>query len=493
MSDSFSFGASVDPLDLDIGLSFEEQTHLHNLRSSWGIIADLSFGDLILYIPSPDLPGDFVVAGQVRPSTSQTLYPQDLIGEVVSSKVIPLVAESMLTGRFMSGLRDLGELPEPVPSTAVPVRITSDKIIGIMSMISVEDAGRRPGQLEHTYQQLSRSLAEMVAEGSFPFDVEIQLIDDAPRVGDGVLVFDAEGNITFASPNAVSVLHKTGIHFTAVGLNIQEIGLGSGAFSGALKNHFPVMEECESKGDTYVLAQCIPILKSGQVQSGFMLLRDVTELRRRDRLLLNKDAAIREVHHRVKNNLQTISSLLRLQGRRLTDKGAKSALREAERRIRSIAVVHEILSRDSSTQVPFDEIIHTLVRITTESAVGDRKIKIRVLGDAGGIPSDIATPLAVAVAELLQNAVEHAFLGDDESASASGNIELQLSNAGGQLTLTVSDDGTGLDPEFDLDTTATLGLSLVRDLVRGQLNGDLKLSSNNGTVATISVPLTIQH
>ena len=177
----------------------------------------------------------------------------------------------------------------------------------------------------------------------------------------------------------------------------------------------------------------------------------------------------------------------------MTDKGAKSALREAERRIRSIAVVHEILSRDSSTQVPFDEIIHTLVRITTESAVGDRKIKIRVLGDAGGIPSDIATPLAVAVAELLQNAVEHAFLGDDEPASASGNIELQLSNAGEQLTLTVSDDGTGLDPEFDLDTTATLGLSLVRDLVRGQLNGDLKLSSNNGTVATISVPLTIQH
>ena len=100
------------------------------------------------------------------------------------------------------------------------------------------------------------------------------------------------------------------------------------------------------------------MLHRGEVTGGLILLRDVTDIRRRDRLLLSKDATIREVHHRVKNNLQTISSLLRLQARRSVDHAtARSRLREAERRIRSIARVHEVLSHDPGEQVAFGEIV----------------------------------------------------------------------------------------------------------------------------------------
>ena len=112
-----------------------------------------------------------------------------------------------------------------------------------------------------------------------------------------------------------------------------------------------------------------------------MLLRDVTDLRRRDRMLLSKDATIREIHHRVKNNLQTIAALLRLQGRRLQSPEAQAAIEESERRIRSIAIVHETLSRDAGDVVRFDEIVQPLVRVVEETvAAPDRRSALRGRG-----------------------------------------------------------------------------------------------------------------
>jgi two-component sensor histidine kinase len=232
-----------------------------------------------------------------------------------------------------------------------------------------------------------------------------------------------------------------------------------------------------------------------------VLLRDVTDLRRLDRLLLTKDAAIREVHHRVKNNLQTISSLLRLQGRRLEEGKGRAALQEAERRVRSIAVVHEILSRDPGDQVPFGEIVEALVRMTEDSFLSGQQIRISVAGDAGDLPADVATPLAVALAELLQNAVEHAFSNGAEEShqldemsgagnTVGGHVRLLLANDGRQLTLQVRDDGHGVPEGFDIDHTASLGLTIVRDLIQSQLGGNISIQSAGGTVVTIHVPLT---
>jgi two-component sensor histidine kinase len=233
-----------------------------------------------------------------------------------------------------------------------------------------------------------------------------------------------------------------------------------------------------------------------------VLLRDVTDLRRLDRLLLSKDAAIREVHHRVKNNLQTISSLLRLQARRLAPGEGQNALREAERRVRSIAVVHEILSREPGDEVPFDEIVEALVRMAEDSVVSGHSIDIHVTGDLGEVGADVATPLAVALAELLQNAVEHAFppTGVDHAVETDtthriplGRVDLVLANDGRRLTLQVRDDGAGLPPGFDIDRTSSLGLSIVRDLVRGQLGGTIVMESRGGTLVSIDVPLSDPH
>jgi two-component sensor histidine kinase len=248
-----------------------------------------------------------------------------------------------------------------------------------------------------------------------------------------------------------------------------------------------VIEEVE-RGETSLLLQAIPQLADDKVVGVCVLMRDVTDLRRRDRLLLSKDATIREIHHRVKNNLQTIAALLRLQGRRLKSPEAQEAIEESERRIRSIAIVHETLSREPGDEVRFDDIVQPLVRVVAETVTGpDRDLRLAVEGDAGMLPGDLATPLAVVLNELMQNAVDHAFTGVD--GRTSGTISVQLARSDGQLVVDVVDDGVGLPPGFTVEQSGGLGLSIVHTLVTSELGGTIELRSDAGTRVHLTVPL----
>jgi two-component sensor histidine kinase len=185
------------------------------------------------------------------------------------------------------------------------------------------------------------------------------------------------------------------------------------------------------------------------------------------------------------------------------------ALHESERRVRSIALVHEILSRDPSDQVPFAEIVASLVQMAEDSVVSSQPIVITVHGDLGDVAADVATPLALIVAELLQNAVEHAF--DPETAGGSdgaaglegaggaagygpvGHVDLTLDAGDKKLVIEVRDDGLGLPEGFDIEQTTSLGLSIVRNLVESQLEGTISMASvapahGGGTRVLISVP-----
>jgi two-component sensor histidine kinase len=242
--------------------------------------------------------------------------------------------------------------------------------------------------------------------------------------------------------------------------------------------------------------RCIPLLDHGKVTGGLVLLRDISELRRRDRLLMSKDATIREIHHRVKNNLQTISSLLRLQGRRLSSPEAKAAIEESVRRIRSIALVHETLSHETGEEVPFLEIVRPLVRMVEEGLVSpEEPLHFKVTGDAGTLPAPLATPLAVVLTEALQNVVDHAYPRERSSERGPGQVLVELSNDGNELRVRVVDDGCGLPPGFSIDTSTGLGLSIVRTLVMTELGGSIEMysadgpSERPGTAVDIRVPL----
>jgi two-component sensor histidine kinase len=470
---------SLTPAELD---------HLQRLVGSWGVLADLSFADLLLFAPvSRPGPTAFVVLGQMRPTTSQTLHRDDLVGGIVPESERPLVARALRQGAIMEGEINGPSRGELARLQCIPVR-RGGQVIGVLTRESaVSVGGRRPGELERVYVEAFDRLARMIARGEFPFAHEEADTEEAPRVGDGVMVLDDRRRITYASPNAINALHHMGITSNAEGAAIRELGLEETVVNSAFSTAAPATEEIVGGPGVTILARCIPLLDSGTVTGALLVLRDVTDLRRRDRLLLSKDAAIREVHHRVKNNLQTISSLLRLQSRRLPPGEGREALDEAVRRISSIALVHEILSRDTGEEVDFAEIVGPLRRMAEESVVGDdHVVRIAVEGDAGRLPAALATPLAVVLSELLQNAVEHAFKnGGDRPA-----VAVRLSHENEHLEVVVADNGRGLPEGFSIEATRSLGLSIVREFVTSQLGGEIEMWTDGGTRVRIRVPVT---
>ena len=421
------------------------------------------------------------------------MYRSDWVGTVVTAEERPLVANSFHSGEIVEATVEIAGLKEQVRVLAIPVRWNGE-VIGVATRESALTFGRQPGELERVYVEIFNRFARMIAAGAFPFPTDDPEPEEAPRVGDGVMLLDAQGRVVYTSPNAVSALHRVGVHANTEGMRLGELGLDEAPVRRAFSLPGPVTEELEQGPEITVLFRCIPLLEQDEVSGAVVLLRDISELRRRDRLLLSKDATIREIHHRVKNNLQTISSLLRLQGRRLESPEAKAAIEESVRRVRSIALVHEILSREAGEDVPFVEIVRPVCRMVEEAFhTPDRPVRCRVDGDAGNLPAQVATPLAVVLNELLQNAFDHAY--PEGKDIDSGEVVLRLQRDAAALTVQVVDDGAGLPDGFDLDSSMGLGLSIVRTLVTSELAGTIELRAGDGrngrpgTVVELRVPL----
>ena len=474
-------------------LSADEVEHLQRLLGSWSLLADLSFSDLLLVAPvSAPTPGSgpqLVVLGQNRPNNRATVVTQDFVGQTVAESRWESTAEALHAGHVAEGTIFSSEFNTDLRVWNVPVRFGS-KVIGVLMRVRAPLEGE-PSPYERVYLGVFERLCVMVADSTFPYpDIDFG-IQETPRVGDGSIVVDASERIEFATPNAVNALHRMGAYSPPEGSRFEDVGLDGTLIANALKSGSPVLEEIERRPDVSVLLQVLPLVSNAGVTGALILLRDVTDLRRLGRLVLSKDAAIREVHHRVKNNLQTISALLRLQARRTGAGEGRLALLEAERRVRSIAIVHEILSREPGDQIPFAEMVSALVAMAEDSVVGG-SVEIVVDGDLGEGTVDVATPFAVALAELLQNAVEHAFRSSGEGV---GQILIRLRRSSNQLLAEVRDSGPGLPLGFDIDASPSLGLSIVRDLVTVQLGGTLTLENvdpleGQGAIARIEVPYT---
>jgi two-component sensor histidine kinase len=461
----------------------EAVRHVQQLAAAWQPLADLCFSDLLLLAPVDEDRARFVIVGQVRPTTGQTVYPTDLVGSIVDDVTRPLLPRAFCDGDIVEGDAQLLGSEEPAHVQYIPVRVGAD-VVAVVLRETRLTLGRRIGELEHHYISLFERFARMVAEGSFPFRPEEDVFEDAPRVGDGVVLLDADLLVRYASPNAVSSMHRMGIHSYDTGLRLADMGFDQHAAEVAIATAAPVTEEIEH-GEASLLVRAIPLLDGGIVAGVVILARDVTDIRRRDRMLLSKDATIREIHHRVKNNLQTIAALLRLQGRRLESGEARAALDESERRIRAIAMVHETLSRGVTDVVRLDDILQPLVRFVQETvATPAHDLRFTVVGDAGLVPGDVATPLAIVLNELMQNAADHAFPDRPK-----GSIEVRVARDEGHLEVDVVDDGVGLPPGFGLSGSAGLGLSIVQALVTTELGGSIELTSDRGTRAHLVIPL----
>jgi two-component system, sensor histidine kinase PdtaS len=457
------------------GITQREVEHFHRLIAVWQMLGDLAFADLLLLAPLADDPDQNLLAlAQIRPLTAQTLYPDDHVGTALLAEYAPEAIRALARAKIQSGRVD----SRGVQRAAIPVRV-GDRVPAVLVREGMPFGGRRVSNLEEAYSTCGDTLLYMIAEGAFPY--EGMETWEPPRVGEGLMVVDALGTITYASPNAVAASRRLGVYRELVGRHLAEL-TGGGTLWSAIEVGRPQGTEVEIGGEV-ISRRVVPLRLDGHNEGGIILVQDVTELRRRDRMLMFKDAVIREIHHRVKNNLQTIASLLRLQARRLDSKEAKEALDESVTRIRTIAFVHETLSQASSDFVDFDEVIRGVMRMLEDAlGLGDRGIKVDVRGEVGELPAVIATPLSLVMTELVQNAAEHAFI------DSGGNISIALERRDGVLHAEVDDDGVGIGEDFSWEGTG-LGLQIVQRLVTDELKGDLEMHRDGGTRVEIDVPL----
>jgi two-component sensor histidine kinase len=476
-------------------ITLDQADRLRELIANWQLLADLSFADLILWVPiRKDIkmwPSGHIAIAHIRPTTAATVFTNDVIGDEIAWGIRTKIDEALSHGEIV---RD-SQLEPPglmlIKEEAIPVTFNGQPIAVISRHRDVEQM-RTAGKLEINYREIAHQLYRMVAEGNFPYKYAGSLIEPAPRVGDGLIRLDINGTISFASPNAKSAFSRMGWHGDLEGHN-----LGEAAQQVSITTENPHEEgiktqlngktlrrvEIENKGTTIDFL-VLPLIQGEDRIGAIVLLQNVTELRRLDRALVTKDATIREIHHRVKNNLQTVSALLRLQSRRIDDPSAAAALDEAVRRIASIALVHDTLSNSDETTVAFDEVLTSLVTHSLELSPRMGQLKIERIGKLGSLESRLATPLSLVVTELIHNALEHGL------AKSGTQLRIELQRYSNEGLVTISDDGVGLPDGFNLATSSNLGLQIVLTLTENELNGDLKLESNEkGTQAKLRFPL----
>jgi two-component sensor histidine kinase len=503
--------------------------HLHRLAGDWQLLSDLSFADLLLWVPVAGHPEPaFLCVAQVRPTTAPTAYQDDQVGRMVGGPEVAHLDIAHDQGRIWREGDPVWYGDTPARHEAIPVRLrTADgepgEVIAVVGRDTNLSTARTPSQLELNYLTTADDLAQMVADGTFPPPRHPGETTSAPRVGDGLIRLDAGGKVTYASPNAQSAYRRLGFAAHLVGEDLATLSgrLATDPLEGsdagtrilaALRGEAPARKEVEARGAT-VLMRALPLMPAGVPIGALVLVRDVTEVRRRDRELMTKDATIREIHHRVKNNLQTVAALLRLQARRVGIPAARDALEESVRRVASIALVHETLSMSSDEAVEFDGIVDRVATAATEVAATEAPVAMRREGTFGVLPAEIATSLVMVLNELLINAVEHGFApaagdgggdgaeveaaagppaaGPDGDGAARGEVVVSVHRFRKQLHVTVADNGVGLPDGFNADRSGRLGLQIVRALATGELRGTIELRNRlgGGTEAVLVVPL----
>lgn len=505
---------------------------LHQLIGDWQAISDLAFADLILLIPDGD---DFIVGAHTRPATAATLLEHDIIGEYASmaaSDVFSGVQAAYLTGEIAQFTRDLvnhkfvpvnlggsgvseglsaalhgsgnvlnSDLPHlgfqyngsgsqhgdlgnnSAAEREEPSQNSSKRRlpIAVIHVLSAVFPDLSPTQLHQNYGEVSDILLQMITTGEFPMEgTPSNYRHGTPRVSDGVISMDADGEVLYASPNSVSHFRRLGVEKPLVGQVLAEAVSDLIEANEVPDEQLPLVlmgraawvTEFGSHG-VIISMRALPLKLRGKKLGAVLLSRDVTELRRQEAKLHSKDATIREINHRVKNNLQTVSALLRLQARRVTSDEARQALEQAQRRVAMIAIVHEGLSQTIDEVVEFDEVFGSLLRMIRDVTVIDHAVEFEFIGSFGRVRAEQATALAVVVNELISNAIEH-------GVPNGGHVWLTVSRDEEQLNLCVADDGAGIGSG---GPGSGLGTQIVQTLVQAELNGTIAWENreNGGT------------
>ncbi|GIM47493.1 sensor histidine kinase [Collibacillus ludicampi] len=440
-------------------------------------IADLAQANVFIDCPQRDGETMIVVAEAV-PATIHSLYKTAVVGKKIYEPYEPAVFRAYRTGKPTMAHRAITHEGQHVKQNVIPIKNQSGKTIGLLIL---EQDVTLQVKRENELAILSETTEEFYRT-FWDFITKERII---PDILEEALVFlDQDGSILYANNYAIGLIEGYGQLKTDNYINyrIQE-ALPFVKDSDYSHDGF-VQREVNYLEKIFILRSICLKRKNDDTSRILINLRDITDLRYKERQLMVKSAVIKEIHHRVKNNLQTVASLLRLQMRRGASEEAKLSYQESLNRIMSIATVHEVLSYSGIEKVHMDEIINKISKLISYNFPGQESdVQIKLETEPIPLDSHQAVSLALILTELIQNCLKHAFTGRE-----AGRITVRYYHMEGMIHLLVEDDGVGIK---EVPKTDQLGLGIVKNLTHYDLAGTFTIEQNvmQGTTAHVIFPL----
>lgn len=453
---------------------------IQNMSRNLSFLADMIPADLLIYCPVEN--NQFVVVAEAKPAVRESFYRKSQVNQVMELDDTSAIYQAFKTGKVTAGAIGKVVNGQPMSQLAYPMRTSRKHICGILVVErNLYEELKNTEEKRQLYRLAIQRCVETIIDKSRHIDIPLPSI----QPGDALLLVNDSHVIKHASHSAINVARRLGLPEFLEGLRWEE------AFLQNRERHVQrsngLFEEMELLSHNLAIAvRDITLAPGDDSIASIMVLRDITELKQKDRELAIKETIIREVHHRVKNNLQTIAGLLRLQQRRSSNAEVKSILTESIDRIASIAMVHEYLSHEDVGVVDIKELSYNLLSASLQSMVYNKKIDAKVICPTGPVtlPSAQATSVALVLNELLSNTFKHAF-----KERKTGRVELELVANEATVTLSIKDNGIGLPQSFTPEAHGNLGWQIIHTLVRDDLRGTIDINSSSaGTVVAVTIP-----
>jgi two-component sensor histidine kinase len=486
------------------GLAPEDLELIRKVEAGLPLTADVSRADVLLCTPLE--PQAAVVTFHAIPNSISSLYRKDATGRRLTLDEQPLLFQALRSGAGGRRQREVLSNGAPVIQDVYPIHGGAGRVIGAMLVETNMIAHERQRRRNRHFRQAVVWMQEMCARGELGSAHNLSGFS----LYDGIYLVDRHRTIIYMSGIAANLFRSAGIatevHEQPLSsLEEEDIKLVEGVFATHL-----CQEQRQESGDGRIWVRSALPLRTPPMRwrnawrslpwewvSGngdetdldgvMVLLHNATEAVQKQRELNVKSAIIQEVHHRVKNNLQNIAAILRIQARRVESDESRVHLMEAVNRVLSMAVIHEFLSHDEHRPINVKDVCQRIAsQVTQVSGSPDQEISVQVSGPSIRLPASQATPVAMVVNELLLNAVEHGLEG-----RSSGRIQIQLNDLGDAVCLTIEDNGNGLPADFDpKQQTNSLGLHIVYTLVTDDLKGafSMRPAEPEGTQAVVTFP-----
>jgi two-component sensor histidine kinase len=475
---------------------------LYTIEQQIGIVADLSRADILLYGRKSET--EAIVLTHAQPHSLAHVYNRSREGYVVTAQQRPEVLRTLLTGQAQKEHRSTISEGAPVVRITLPVLFPpalvgekipiADKPVVIAALIFVTNLieYERHRLRSHVFRQALKKLQLMVAYGQVLGAEALTPFGEQ----DGIIFVDNFGVVQYVSGIAANLYRRLGYKENLMGRRLADLETQDDEIRRMALAQNRCLEREVEESNRFWVHKTLPLVNYSpswpwskrpvlpRPYGVLIALRDDTESRRQDQEIRVKNAMIQEVHHRVKNNLQTIAGLLRMQARRVKSDEAKQVLDETLNRILSIAVIHEFLSTENSTIINIKEVGN---RIISQLRMGmlnpEKQVRLELTGEPIFLPARQATACSLIINELVQNALEHGFEQKQE-----GLVQVNLADEGDQVIIKVVDDGDGLPEGFEIGQIDSLGLHIVKILVEGDLKGIIEFSDGSGVVVTITFP-----